>query len=155
MTEHSIEYSPKTTLEAGPQNSANIPFWVCVLVIAGALLSAMGAVIALVRPGMLVSSQDQVNGAVHIYAGYLAARNLALALMLTGLLALGARRALGNVMALFALVQLLDACIDCVEGRWTIVPVVLLLGVLFSMGAARLSGSPLWRREAWISEGAG
>jgi hypothetical protein len=55
-------------------------------------------------------------------------------------------------MALFALVQLLDVCIDCAEGRWTIVPVVLLLGVLFSIGAARLAGSPFWRREAWIGE---
>jgi hypothetical protein len=152
MTQHSIEYDAKTTTEAAFKKSANIPLWVTVLVIAGALLTAMGAVIALVRPAMLVSPQDQINGAVHIYAGYLAARNLALAFMLAGLLALGARRALGNVMALFALVQLLDVCIDCAEGRWTVVPVVLLLGILFSIGAARLAGSPFWRREAWISE---
>ncbi len=152
MTEHSIEYGPKTTPETGPKKPANIPLWVSVLVIAGALLAALGALIALVRPAILVSLQDQGNGAVHIYAGYFAARNLALALMLAGLLALAARRALGNVMALFALVQFLDVCIDCAEERWTVVPVVLVLGVLFSIGAARLSGSPLWRREAWISE---
>jgi hypothetical protein len=152
MTEPSIEYGPKATLEAGLQKAANIPLWVSLLVIAGALLTAMGGVIALVRPAMLVSPQDQINGAVHIYAGYLAARNLALAFMLAGLLALGARRALGNVLALVALVQLLDVCIDCAEGRWTIVPGVLVLGILFSIGAARLSGSPLWRRAAWISE---
>lgn len=152
MTKPSIEYGPKATLGAGLKKAANIPLWVTVLVIAGALLSAMGAVIALVRPAMLVSPQDQINGAVHIYAGYLAARNLALALMLAGLLALGGRRALGNVMALVALVQLLDVCIDCAEGRWTIVPGVLVLGILFSIGAARLSGSPFWRRAAWISE---
>jgi hypothetical protein len=152
MTEQSIQYGPKTTRETRFKKPANIPLWVGVLVIAGALLTAMGAVIALVRPATLVSPQDQVNGAVHIYAGYLAARNLALALMLAGLLALRARRALGNVMALVALVQLLDVCIDCAEGRWAIVPVVLLLGVLFSIGASRLSGSPLWRREAWICE---
>jgi len=152
MTEHSIEYDPKTTLEVGLKKPTNIPLWVSVLVIAGALLTAMGGVIALVRPAMLVSPQDQINGAVHIYAGYLAARNLALALMLAGLLALRARCALGNVMALVALVQMLDVCVNCVEGRWTIVPVALVLGVLFSIGAARLSGSPFWRREAWISE---
>jgi hypothetical protein len=152
MIEHSAEYGPKTTREAGLKKPANIPFWITVLVIAGSLLTAMGAAIALVRPAMLVSPQDQINGAVHIYAGYLAARNLALALMLAGLLALRARRALGNVMALFALVQLLDLCIDCTEGRWTVVPVVLLLGILFSIGAARLAGSPLWRREAWVGQ---
>ena len=152
MTKHSIEYGPKTTFEAGLKTPANIPLWVSVLVIAGALLTAMGAVIALVRPAMLVSPHDQINEAVRIYAGYLAARNLAIALMLTGLLALRARRALGNVMTLVALVQLLDVCIDCAEGRWTVVPAVLVLGILFSIGAARLSGSPFWRREAWISE---
>jgi hypothetical protein len=152
MTEHSIECDPKSTRETSLKKSANIPLWVCVLVIAGALITAMGAVIALVRPAMLVSPQDQINEAVHVYAGYLAARNLALALMLTGLLALRARRALGNVMALVALVQLLDVCIDCAEGRWTIVPAPILIGVLFSIGAARLAGSPLWRREAWISQ---
>jgi hypothetical protein len=152
MTKHNIEYSPKTTTEARLKKPANIPLWVSVLVIAGALLTAMGAVIALVRPAMLVSPHDQINEAVHIYAGYLAARNLALALMLTGLLALRARRALGNLMALVALVQLLDVCIDFAEGRWIIVPAVLVLGVLFSIGAARLSGSPFWRREAWITE---
>jgi hypothetical protein len=152
VTQHSIEDGPRTATEAGIKKPTNIPLWVSVLVIAGALLTAMGAVIALVRPAMLVSPQDKINGAVHVYAGYLAARNLALALMLAGLLAIGARRALGNVMALVALVQLLDGCIDCAEGRWTIVPVVLLLGVLFSIGAARLAGTPLWRREAWINE---
>jgi hypothetical protein len=152
MTEHSLADSPKTTREAGLKKPANIPLWVSVLVIAGALLTAMGGVIALVRPAMLVSPHDQINGAVHVYAGYLAARNLALSLMLAGLLVLGARRALGNVMALVALVQLLDVCIDCAEGRWTIVPAALLIGILFSIGAARLSGSPFWRREAWITE---
>jgi hypothetical protein len=148
MTEHGRE----ATLEIGVKRPVNIPLWVGGLVIAGSLLTVMGAVIALVRPAMLVSPADEINGAVHIYAGYLAARNLALALMLVGLLALKARRALGNVMALVAVVQMLDVCMDCAEGRWSIVPVALVFGVLYALGAARLSGSPFWRREAWICE---
>jgi hypothetical protein len=152
MTEHSVEYGTRPDAKVGVKLPANIPLWVSLLVIAGALLTAMGAVIALVRPVMLASPGDEINGAVHIYAGYLAARNFALALMLLGLLALRARRALGNVMALVALVQILDVGMDCAEGRWTIVPVVLVLGVLYSIGSARLSGSPFWRRQAWISD---
>jgi hypothetical protein len=148
MTEHGRE----ATLGIGIKRPTNIPVWVGALVIAGALLTAVGAGIALVRPAMLVSPLDEINGAVHIYAGYLVARNLALALMLVGLLALRARRALGNVMALVALVQMLDVCMDCAEGRWSIVPVALVFGVLYAFGAARLSGGPFWRREAWIGE---
>jgi len=152
MTEHRAEYGQEATTQIAVKQPANIPWWVGVLVMVGALLTAMGAVIALARPSMLVSPQDQINGAVHIYAGYLAARNLALALMLMGLLVLRARRALGNGMALVALVQFFDLCIDCAEGRWAVVPVVFVLGVLYSIGAARLSGAPFWRRDAWIDK---
>ena len=48
------------------------PRWVYVVVLIGALLMALGGVIALVNPAMLVSPHDQINGAVHVYAGYLA-----------------------------------------------------------------------------------
>ena len=127
-----------------------IPWWVRLIVILGATLTAMGALIALINPAMLVSPHDQINGAVHIYAGYLAARNLALAFMLLALLVFGAKRALGNLMALVGLIQVLDVCMDAVEGRWTIVPGVLLFGMMFLIGAARLSeGNPFWKLEAW------
>jgi hypothetical protein len=39
---------------------------------------------------------------------------------------------------------------DVAEGRWTIVPVVLVLGLVFLIGAARLSDSPFWKLEAWM-----
>ena len=151
MSQPSAEHQQKAIRGTQAIKSA-IPWWVSLLVIAGALLTAMGAVIALVRPSMLVSPQDEINGAVHIYAGYLVARNLALALALQGLLALRARRALGNLMALVGLIQILDVCMDCAEGRWTIVPGVLVFGVLYFVAAARLSGSPFWRREAWVGD---
>ena len=99
---------------------------------------------------MLVSPHDEINAAVHVYAGYLTARNGALAFMLLVLLGLRARRALGNLMVLVALIQILDACIDCFEGRWMIVPGVLVFGLVFLIAAARLSGYPFWRSQAWM-----
>jgi hypothetical protein len=69
--------------------------------------------------------------------------------MLLVLLGLRARRALGNLMVLIALIQILDACIDCFEGRWMIVPGVLVFGLVFLIAAARLSGYPFWRSQAW------
>jgi hypothetical protein len=136
---------PLTTPRAGP-----FSWWLWMIVIPGALLTGAGGIIALVHPSMLVSPGDQINGAVHIYAGYLAARNLAISLLLLTLLFIGARRALGNLMVLVGLIQLLDTCMDVAEGRWAIIPVVLVLGLAFLWSAARLSeGYPFWRIEAW------
>lgn len=133
----------------GIQANQRIEWWLSAIVILGAALTATGAIIALVHPAMLVSPHDEINGAVHIYAGYLAARNLALAFMLVALWLIGARRALGNLMALVALIQILDACMDVAEGRWAIVPGVSIFGLVFLIGAARLSGFPFWRLAAW------
>src|SRR5579863_9654786 len=58
----------------------------------GALMLIAGALIALFHPAMLVSPRDEINGAVHTYAGYLASRNLALAIVLLAALSLGAKR---------------------------------------------------------------
>lgn len=129
-------------------NTPAIPWWITAVVLLGALLTATGAILALVHPAMLVSPHDEINAAVHVYAGYLTARNGALAFMLLILLSLRAR-ALGNLMVLIALIQILDACIDCFEGRWMIVPGVLVFGLVFLIAAARLSGYPFWRSQAW------
>jgi hypothetical protein len=127
-----------------------IVWWIRVAVILGAALTAMGAVIALVQPAMLVSPHDEINGAVHIYAGYLVSRNLAIAILLVALLILGTKRALGNLMALVGFIQLIDVCMDVAEGRWAIVPGILVFGIVFLVGAARLCGFPFWRAEAWM-----
>jgi hypothetical protein len=120
-----------------------------ILVIVGALLTAIGAVIALVHPAMLVSPHDEINGAVRIFAGYLAARNLALAIMLIALLLVGARRALANLMVLVGFIKLLDVCMDVAEGRWAVAPGVLVFGVVFLIAANRLIGYPFWNVEFW------
>lgn len=126
-----------------------IAWWLRILVVLGALLTALGAVIALVHPAMLVSPHDEINGAVRIYAGYLAARNLALAVMLIGLLLAGARRGLANLMVLVGFIQLLDICMDLAEGRWAVAPGVFVFGVVFLIAASRLIGDPFWRIEFW------
>jgi len=124
-----------------------IPWWLVLIVIFGALLTAMGALIALVHPEMLVSPLDEINGAVHIYAGYLAARNLAIAIMLIALLFLGARRALANLMVLVGFIQLLDVCMDIAEGRGTVAAGV--FGVIFLVSAGHLTGDPFWKSKFW------
>ncbi len=145
------EWNGSKGSNATPDAQANQrnEWWLSAIVILGAALTAMGAIIALVHPAMLVSPHEEINGAVHIYAGYMAARNLALAFMLVALLLIGARRALGNLMVLVGLVQILDTCMDVAEGRWAIVPGVLIFGLAFFIGAARLSGFPFWKLAAW------
>jgi len=109
-----------------------------------------GAVLALVHPAMLVSPHDEINGAVRVFAGYLTARNGVLAVMLVALLALRARRSLGKLMAIVAFIQILDAVMDLLEDRWMLVPGILVFGLIYLISAARLSGYPFWRSEAWI-----
>ena len=133
---------------ATPQ-SRIVPLWVRLIVIVGAVLIAAGGVLALVNPSMMVSARDEINGAVRIYASYLASRNLALAIMLCTLLAFRASRALSHLMVLVALTQLLDASMDCAEGRWILVPGVLGFGVIFLLAANRISAQPIWEKRAW------
>ncbi len=128
---------------------AALPKWLPLIVVPGALLLAAGAIVALVNPAMLASPGIAINGAVHVYAGYLVARNLALALLLLVTLGMRARRSLSTLMVLTALIQLLDAGMDIVERRWPLIPGVLIFAALFLFGAARITGAPVWRRAAW------
>lgn len=128
--------------------SLRASWWVQLIVIVGALLTGAGGVIALAHPAMLVAPQGEIGNAAHVFAGYFAARNLTLACVLLLLLAMQARRALGQLLVLVGLIQFADAVMDCVEARWPIVPGVIVLGLLFLLAASKLCGSPFWRREA-------
>jgi hypothetical protein len=108
-----------------------------------------GALIALLNPAMLVSPGDEINDAVHIYAGYLFSRNAALAVLLVASLLFRSKATLNTLILLTAFIQLLDAGVDCMEGRWAIAPGVLIFGLLFLVASRRLSGHPFWRKEAW------
>jgi hypothetical protein len=128
---------------------AALPKWLPLIVIPGALLLGAGAIIALVNPAMLASPGIAINGAVHVYAGYLVARNLALAVLLLVTLSMGARRSLSTLMVLTALIQFFDAAMDMMEGRWQLIPGVVVFAVVFLFGAARITGAPIWRAAAW------
>ena len=131
------------------RSGVSAPLWTQLIAVVGVLLCAAGGAIALERPIMLVGPDGAVSAAAHIFAGYFAARSLALAGVLLFLVILRANRALGEVLALTGLIQLIDAVIDCAEGRWPIVPGVVILGVVFLLAASRLCGYAFWRRAAW------
>ena len=126
-----------------------IPLWTRLIAVLGALLSLAGGIISLANPAMLTGPHEAINNAVHVYAGYTAARDLAVATLLLLLVLLSARRALGQLMFLVALIQFIDTAIDCAETRWTIAPGVFILGILFLFAANKLIG-PFWKRQAWI-----
>jgi hypothetical protein len=128
---------------------APLPWWLLALVTSGSILMIAGGLIALFRPEMLLSPHQEVTQAVHVYAGYLVSRNLALGLMLLTALSPRARGSLSTLMVLYASIQFLDAVTDCIEGRWAIVPGIVLLGLLFLIGAARVSGYPFRNPKGW------
>jgi hypothetical protein len=101
------------------------------IVLLGALLMAAGAAIAILNPAMLVSPHDEITAAVHIYSGYLCSRNAALAVLLVASMLFRSKGTLNTLILLTAFIQLLDAILDCMEGRWALVPGVVLFGLLF------------------------
>jgi hypothetical protein len=141
--------SPLTNLRTAQLATNPLPWWLQTIVLAGSFLMAAGALISLLNPAMLVSPHDEINAAVHIYAGYLFSRNAALAILLVASMLFRARGTLNTLILLTAFIQLLDAAVDCMEGRWVVVPGVLVFGLLFLLASVRLSGHPFWRREAW------
>jgi hypothetical protein len=118
--------------------AARIPWWVVTIVILGALLTASGGILALVRPDMLVGSDAPMNQAAYVYAGYLVSRDLALAAMLLATLALRAYRVLAGLMALTVLTQVIDAIVDATTGRATLLPMILVFAVAYLIAAIRI-----------------
>jgi len=128
------------------------PWWLTVIVIIGALLTATGAVLAIFASG------EHLNTAGDYYADYFITRNLAAAVMLLVMLvmlALRARRVLAALMILAALIQFLDGVTAIATGRLGLVPIDLIFAAVFTFGAARLSGSRPWlqRRRSELDNG--
>lgn len=125
------------------------PWWLTVIVIIGALLTATGAVLAIFASG------EHLNTAGHNYADYFITRNLAVAVMLLVMLALRARRVLAALMILTALIQFLDAVTAIATGRLGLVPIDLIFAAVFTFGAARLSDWRPWlhRRHSELDNG--
>jgi len=121
---------------------------VAIVVILGALLTATGAVISKVDPTLLTNGSPMTDAA-RVYADYMFARNLSLALMLLLLLALRARRMLAGFMVLIALIQVVDVINDLARGDYVLVPGLLVFAIVFLFGAWRLFGQAIWHVDAW------
>jgi hypothetical protein len=150
MTKNSIQSdgSAQANDLRTPQSVVRIPLWVSIVVILGALLTATGAVISKVDPTLLTNGSPMTDAA-RVYADYLFARNLSLAVMLLLLLALRARRMLAGFMVLIALIQLVDVIDDLARGAFLLVPGLLVFAVVFLVGASRLFGQAVWHVDAW------
>lgn len=125
-----------------------IPIWIAVIVIIGAVLSLVGALVSKVDPTLLTNN-GLMNDAARVYADYTFARDLALAIMLLFLVAMRARRMLAGFMVLVALIQIIDILNDLARGAFVLIPGLLLFAVLFLIGAWQLFGSPLWQMATW------
>lgn len=140
--------SQANDLEA-PQSVVRFPLWVSIVVILGALLILAGAVISKVDPTLLTNGSP-MTVAARVYADYLFARNLALAVMLFFLLAIRARRMLAGFMVLIAFIQLVDIVDDLARGAVLLVPGLLVFAIVFLLGAGRLFGRAVWHVDAWL-----
>jgi hypothetical protein len=150
MAKHSTP-SDGSLREDDPRNSqpvSRIPLWVSIVVILGALLIAAGAVISKLAPTLLTNS-EAMTGAARVYADYMFARNLPLAVMLFLLLATKARRMLAGLMVLTALIQIVDVINDLTRGAFLLVPGLLVFAIIFLVGASRLFGQAVWSVDAW------
>ncbi len=132
----------------GLRTSQSIPLWVSIVVIIGALLTITGAVISKVAPTILTNG-GLMTEAARVYADYMFARNLALAVMVLFLLGVRARRMLAGFMVLIALIQIIDVINDLTRGDFLLVPGLLVFAIVFLIGAWRLFGQAVWHIETW------
>ena len=130
------------------QSFVHIPLWISMVVILGALLTATGAIISKVDPTLLTNGSP-VTDAARVYADYLFARNLPLAVMLLFLLAVKARRMLAGFMVLTAFIQLVDVINDLARGAFLLVPGLIIFSAVFLIGAWQLFGQAFWHVDAW------
>ena len=72
--------------------------------------------------------------------------------MLVTALLLRARAALSGMLLLTGFIQMLDVFTDCLDHRWAIVPAAAVIGAVFFLAAASLSGAPFWKIQAWKHE---
>ncbi|HEX2346897.1 MAG TPA: hypothetical protein VHI51_00545 [Ktedonobacterales bacterium] len=126
---------------------ARIPLWITIVVILGALLSLVGAVVSKVDPTLLTGG-GPLTDAARVYTDYTFARDLAVSIVLLTLLVLRARLPLASVMTLVALIQIIDTLDDLTRGAFALAPGLLFYAILFLLGAWALAGRPRWRRGA-------
>ncbi len=150
MTKHSTQSNDSLQAKdlRTPPATKGMPLWVTIVVILGALLTITGAVISKVNPTMLTNGSPMTY-AVRVYADYVFARNLPLAIMLLLLLALRARQMLAGFMVLIAFIQIIDVLNDLARGDYVLVPGLLVFAIVFLLGAWQLFGQAIWHGDAW------
>jgi hypothetical protein len=124
-------------------------WWVTGVVIVCAVLLMIGAVLALVRPGLLGNLADPMTTTVRVYADYVVARDGVLAIFLVLLLVARAGRALSTALLIVALIQAADVVLDAFQGRVAIVPLAAVIAIACITAAVRHSDLPLWRISNW------
>src|SRR6516164_2218886 len=134
------------------QSIIHIPLWISIVVVLGALLTATGAIISKIDPTLFTNGSPMTDAA-RVYADYMFARNLPLAIMLLFLLAVKARRMLAGFMVLTAFIQLVDVINDLARGEFLLVPGLLVFAIVFLIGAWQLFGQPIWHINAWREKG--
>ncbi len=130
------------------QSFVRIPLWIAILVILGSLLTAAGAIISKVDPTLLTNNSSMTDVA-RVYADYMFARNLPLAVMLLFLLLVKARHMLAGFMVLTAFIQIVDVVNDGARGAFLLIPGLLIFAALFLIGAWQLFGQAIWHIDAW------
>ena len=130
------------------QSFVRIPLWIAILVILGSLLTAAGAIISKVDPTLLTNNSPMTDAA-RVYADYMFARNLPLAVMLLFLLLVKARHMLAGFMVLTAFIQIVDVINDVARGAFLLIPGLLIFAALFLIGAWQLFGQAIWHIDAW------
>ncbi len=136
-----------------PQSVAHFPLWVSIVVILGALLTLTSAVISKVDPTLLANG-NPITASARIYADYMFARDLALAVMLLLLLVVRARRMLAGFMVLTVLIQCVDIVDDLFRGAFLLfLPVVFVFAIAFLLAAGRLFGRAIWHVDVWRESG--
>jgi hypothetical protein len=125
-----------------------LPLWVTIVVILGALLLILGAIIGKVDPTLLTNGSPMTEAA-RVYADYMFARNLPLGILLLFLLVVKARRMLAGFMVLVALIQIVDIGDDLARGAFLLAPGLLVFAIVFLIGAWRLFGRAIWHIDTW------
>ena len=150
MIKHSTQAdaSMQTDDLSTPYTGVHIPRWISIVVILGAILTATGAVISKVDPTLLTNGSPMTEAA-WVYADYMFARNLSLAVMLLLMLALRTRRMLAGFMVLMALIQCFDVLNDLASRDFMLVPGLLVFAIVFLFGASQLFGQGFWHMSAW------
>jgi hypothetical protein len=126
----------------GNGGSVSVARLVDIVVVLGALLTGAAGLASIFAPQVFLAavgvSGEPITAGTEIFARYMGARNVALAVMLLILVAVRSRRVLAGLVVTTALANALDCALDLVAQRWPAAPGPFLFAVLYLAAAAWL-----------------